>query len=322
VTRPVDVAAAVLLRGDGSFLLAQRPADKVYGGYWEFPGGKIEPNEAPSDALRRELHEELGVDIEHATRWVTRVFAYPHATVRLHFFRVWRWRGEPHGKENQALAWQRIGAVTVGPMLPANEPVLRALALPTEYAISNAGIVGDEAFLHALQRRLDAGLRLLQIREATLDRDRLARLAARAVKLVRGAGGITLVNSDEQLAREVGADGVHLPARELARAQLRPRFEIVGASVHSADELRSAEHLALDFAVLGPVRPTPTHLGAVPLGWEGFESITRDALLPVFAIGGLTTDDLEHAMARGAHGIAMIRGAWTRCEGARGNAER
>ncbi len=308
----IDVAAAVLLRADGRFLLTQRPAGKVYGGYWEFPGGKLEPGEPPARALARELHEELGLDAEAPTPWITRVYTYPHGTVRLHFFRVRRWTGDPHGREGQAFAWQRVEAITVAPLLPANEPVLRALGLPTEYALSNAGEVGDEAFVAALRRRLAGGLRLLQLREKALPRERLLPLARRAAGLVREAGGIVLVNADEALAREAGAQGVHLTAARLAAIEARPAFEWVGASVHTDDELRKAERLGLDLAVLGPVRPTPTHAGAPPLGWDGFERIARDAAIPVFAIGGLAVTDLERAWTHGAHGVAMIRGAWRR----------
>jgi 8-oxo-dGTP diphosphatase len=306
----IDVAAAVLVRADGSFLMAQRPAGKVYGGYWEFPGGKLEPGEPAARALARELHEELGLDIEAATPWITRVYTYPHGTVRLHFFRVRRWQGEPRGREGQAFAWQRVEATTVAPMLPANEPVLRALRLPTEYALSNATQVGDEAFVAALERRLGEGLRLVQLREKAMPRERLARLAARVVRLVRDAGGIVLVSDDETLAREAGAHGVHLTAARLAVIEGRPPFEQVGASIHSGAELRGAERLGIDFAVLGPVHPTPTHPGASPLGWEGFERIARDAAIPVFGIGGLAPGDLERAWMHGAHGLAMIRGAW------------
>jgi len=306
----IDVAAAVLLRADGQFLLTQRPAGKVYGGYWEFPGGKLEPGEPPARALARELHEELGLDIQAATPWITRVYTYPHGTVRLHFFRVRRWNGDPHGREGQAFSWQRVEAIAVAPMLPANEPVLRALALPTEYALSNATEVGDDAFVTALRQRLAQGLRLVQLREKTMPRERLVRLAGTVMSLVREAGGIVLVNADEALAREAGADGVHLTAARLAAIDARPAFEWVGASVHGTAELRQAERLGVDLAVLGPVHPTPTHSGAPPLGWDGFERVARDAAIPVFAIGGLVPGDLERAWTHGAHGIAMIRGAW------------
>ena len=92
----IEVAAAVVQRPDGSFLLARRPAGKVYAGWWEFPGGKIEAGEAPSAALARELHEELGFEVKDSFPWLTRVFTYPHGTVRLHFQRVLCWKGDPH----------------------------------------------------------------------------------------------------------------------------------------------------------------------------------------------------------------------------------
>jgi 8-oxo-dGTP diphosphatase len=311
MTRIVDVAAAVLLRADGSFLLTERPTDKAYGGYWEFPGGKLELGEAPLHALARELREELGVEIEHATPWITRVYSYPHGTVRLHFFRVHRWQGEPRGHEGQGVAWQHADSLTVAPLLPANEPVLRALMLPVEYAISNAGEVGDERFLDALKRRLAAGLRLVQLREKSFEDERLARLAATTSKLVREAGGLLLINSAEPLARAVGAHGVHLTAAELMMATRRPDFEYVAASVHGRGELARAEQLGVDFVVLGPVKTTSTHAGDATLDWDGFELAAHRASVPVFAIGGLVRSDLESAWSHGAHGIAMIRGAWT-----------
>src|SRR5450759_4457425 len=134
-TKIVEVAAAVLQRPDGSFLLAQRPADKIWAGYWEFPGGKIEPGETPYHALVRELREELGITVATAYPWVTRVFTYPHATVRLNFFRVTAWSGDLHPHEGQKFSWQpplslalspegARGRVLVSPVLPANAPIL------------------------------------------------------------------------------------------------------------------------------------------------------------------------------------------------------
>lgn len=308
--RPVEVAAAVLVRPSGEFLLAQRPSRTVYAGYWEFPGGKIEPGETPDQGLRRELREELGIEIEHAYPWMLQTFTYPHATVRLHFFRVMAWRGEAHGREGQHLAWQRCGAIEVGPLLPANAPILRALTLPHEYAVSNAAAVGAELFLRALRRRLATGLKLVQLREPTLDAAELESLATQALRLTRQAGARLLINGDAALAQRVGADGVHLSARQLMQSSTRPDFALVGASVHGTEELRHAEQLGLDFAVLGSVRATPTHPGAAPLGWNGFRAIAQGAHLPIYAIGGMRPDDLVTAWSCGAHGVAMIRGSW------------
>jgi 8-oxo-dGTP diphosphatase len=310
LSAPVDVAVAVLIRSDGAALLAQRPASKVYSGYWEFPGGKIEPGEPVAEALRREIREELGIEIERAYPWITRVFTYPHAKVRLQFYRVTAWRGEPRALEHQAIAWQRPEAIELEPLLPANGPVLRGLLLPAEYAITRAGELGVEPFLLRLGARLRGGLKLVQIREKTLAHRERGDFARRVSALARAHGAKVLVNSDAALAREISADGVHLTAEQLRSATARPDFPLCGASCHSSEELRKAEALGVDFAVLGPVRATPSHPDAVPLGWERFREIAAGAAVPVYALGGIATRDLERALSCGAHGIAMVRGSW------------
>ena len=309
---PVDVAAAVLIRSDGATLLAQRPDGKAYAGYWEFPGGKAEPGEPVAEALRREIREELGVEIERAYPWITRVFVYPHATARLNFHRVFAWRGEPRALEHKALAWQRPEAIAVAPLLPANGPVLRSLLLSPEYAITRAGELGVEPFLLLLEARLRGGLKLIQVREKTLGSRELEDLARRAVGLSRAYGAKVLVNADVALARNIGADGVHLTAEQLRAASGRPDVPWCGVSCHSSEELRRAEALGVDFVVLGPVIATPSHPYSVPLGWERFRGIAAGAGVPVYALGGMVPRDLEQALSCGGHGLAMVRGAWER----------
>ena len=148
----IEVAVAVILRADGSFLLASRPEGKPYAGYWEFPGGKVHSGEPLLHALKRELQEELDIIVQHAYRWITRTFSYPHGTVRLCFFRILEWHGEPRPCENQQLSWQYTGHVDVEPLLPANAPVLRALELPPVYAITDAVKAGPEGVESGLAR--------------------------------------------------------------------------------------------------------------------------------------------------------------------------
>lgn len=309
-TKIVEVAAAVLQKPDGTFLLAQRPKDKIWAGYWEFPGGKVEAGETARDALVRELREELGIEVETAYPWITRVFTYPHATVRLSFFRVTGWRGEMHPHEGQQFSWQHAADVPVSPVLPANAPVLRALQLPSLYAISNADETGVEAFLARLQIRLDAGLRLIQLREKNMTNSELYELALRVVKMAHDRGAKVLLNGDVAMAHELGADGVHLTSAQLAGLAERPQLEWCGASCHTAQELRCAEALGCDFAVLSPVLPTRSHPGAAHLGWQGFAAIAAGASIPVYALGGLNGDDMTCAWQHGAHGIALLRQAW------------
>jgi 8-oxo-dGTP diphosphatase len=134
----VDVAVGVLIRPDGDFLLTSRPADKVYAGYWEFPGGKFEPGESVQQALQRELHEELGLQIDQIEPWRQELVDYPHALVRLHFCKVWAWTGELQMREAQLFAWQRL-PVSVSPVLPGTVPVLQWLAEEREKTGSIAG---------------------------------------------------------------------------------------------------------------------------------------------------------------------------------------
>ena len=124
---PVDVAVGVLIGPDGRFLLTSRPPGKVYAGYWEFPGGKLEAGESVQQALARELHEELGISIGTAHPWQTELFDYPHGLVRLHFCKVFDWQGEFEMREGQRMAWDAL-PVQVGPVLPGTLPVLRWLA--------------------------------------------------------------------------------------------------------------------------------------------------------------------------------------------------
>ncbi len=320
-TRLVEVAVAVLQEADGSFLLARRPAGKMWAGYWEFPGGKIERGETPYHALVRELREELGITVETAYPWLTRIFTYPHATVRLNFFRVIAWSGELHPHEGQEFAWQTSfsreresgqidGNISVSPLLPANAPIVRALALPPVYAISNVRELGEEEFMHRLDVALRNGLRLVQLREKHLARDELRALTLRVVALAHAHGAKVLLNASEALALEAGADGVQLTSAQLMELHERPDVDWCAASCHGKDEVRRAEALGCDFALLSPVLPTQSHPGKPHLGWENFASSAAGSSIPVYALGGLSLADMETAWRHGAHGVALLRQAW------------
>ena len=313
ISRPsnrIEVAAAVITRPDGTFLLSQRPAGKAYAGYWEFPGGKVEPGERPLSALTREVHEELGIDVELAYPWLTRDYDYEHAAVRLRFFRVVRWSGTLTGRESQICSWQSPAAVDVAPLLPANAPIMRALQLPPVYGITHAGDFGPGVFMTRLEKALREGLRLLQVREKGIPENELAGFLAQVLRQARGYGARVLLNGSAGLAQRAGADGIHLTARQLMALDGRPALELVGASCHNEEELARAVSTQADFIVLGPVRPTPSHPGTPAIGWSRFARLIEDYPLPVYALGGLTPSDLETAWRAGAHGISMMRGAW------------
>ncbi len=306
----VHAAVAVLQRSDGSVLLGQRPEGKPWAGWWEFPGGKIEDGETPLRALERELHEELGIEVTEATPWLTRTFAYPERTVRLNFFMVRQWQGEPHGREGQQLSWQQPAVLTVAPLLPANVPILGALQLPSTYAISNLAEMGEAGFMTALAQAFDQGLRLLQWREKQLSGEVQLPLLQRVVAMANACGARVLVNTDIDLARRSGAHGVHLTAAALMSMRQKPEGLLCAASCHNTAELAHAAALALDLVVLSPVLPTASHPGANTLGWSAFAEMAAGLPMPVYALGGMRPQDLQTAWQHGAHGIAMQRAGW------------
>lgn len=313
----VDVAAGLILRADGKLLLGQRPEGKPWAGWWELPGGKLEPGETVLQALARELDEEIGIRVTQAHPWVTYVHAYPHTTVRLAFCHVTGWEGEPQGLENQRLEWvDPAQAGTVGDLLPATLPPLRWLALPTSYGISSIGTrAGVSDFLIRLDAALARGLKLVQLREphwpdgvaSTSLHDVLQEVRRRC----HAHGARVLVNSLHPAAWWREADGVQLRSADAQALNSRPELPahaLVGVSAHNNAQIVHARQLDADFAVLGPVLETPSHPGEPGIGWDGFEAGNRDAGLPVFALGGQSAQTYSEARRHGAHGIAGIRG--------------
>lgn len=307
--KATEVAVGVLLRPNGDVLLADRPQGKPYAGYWEFPGGKIEPGESVAAALQRELREELGIDIAPPTPWVTMEYDYPHAYVRLHFCRVTSWQGELRGHEGQQFAFFSPAGALPQPLLPATVVPLKWLRLPSTYAISNVAALGLNEFKQRAEAALVRGVKLIQLREPTLDETTLSALIEQWAPRAQ-----LLVSSRHARALWVQAQGVHLTARDLmsstARSELPAACRWVGASVHTRAELEHAARIGCDFAAVGPVLPTPSHPHATTLGWEGFAELIQSATLPVYALGGMKAADLQLAQSIGAHGVALLSAAW------------
>jgi len=310
---PVDVVCGVVWSADGRYLLAQRPEGRIWDGYWEFPGGKIESGEAPAEAIGRELAEELGIRVTRADPWLLKVFDYPHARVRLHFFHVREWSGNPVCLEGQQLHWQRPGdPCTAGPLLPANESILRALDLSSLFPVTPDNSVTHVRALALVNARLSrlpwaVGPRFLQVRRGEVTAAEWRDWSV----LCAGHGVTAVLNTTPDLARTLGASAVHLSAARLAGLHQRTdHLTLMGASVHSRAEIERAACLGLDYVVLGSVRDTASHPGHPGMGWITWADTARWASIPVYAIGGLRPDDLEDARRLGASGIAMIRGAW------------
>ena len=309
---PIHVVAGVLRDDAGRVLVAQRPIGKHLAGLWEFPGGKCEPGEARQAALRRELHEEIGVRAGALQPLIAITWAYPEKSILLDVYRVLDWDGDAHGREDQALRWISVDGLAEIDMPAADRPVVTALRLPSCYAITPEPSSDHEKFLQQLAQALDSGVKLLELRSKHLPPEHLRTLATRAQQGASSASAQLLLNGNIALARELGMAGVHLPAAELLRCDARPlpADRWVAASCHDERELAHAAAIGVDFAVLGPVLPTPTHPQAAALGWPRFSELCGAAQIPVYALGGLAASDHAQAVAAGGQGIAGISAFW------------
>ncbi|WP_397473911.1 thiamine phosphate synthase [Pusillimonas sp.] len=219
----VDVAAGLILRPGNELLLAERPGDKPWSGWWELPGGKIEPGETVLQALARELKEELDITVTESARWVTHIHEYPKTIVRLSFCKVTGWQGTPTGIEGQQLAWIRTDrSLEIGPLLPATEPPLRWLQLPERYLLTSIGSSdGLAGFLEKLEASLQQNNKtMVQFREPQWAREaEPAEVYAgfeAVLDICRKADSPCLVNSIHPEAWWSLADGVHLRAQDAA----------------------------------------------------------------------------------------------------------
>lgn len=312
--KPIHVAAGIITDADGRVLIARRPSGTHQGGLWEFPGGKLEPSETSAQGLARELDEELGIQVMAAQPLICMHHDYGDRLVRLDILRVLSYRGDPSGREGQALDWIKPQDMDPRQFPAADRPVISALRLPTRYLITGADPRRPDAFVARLSQALSQRrLRMVQLRAPALGDREYAALAERCAPICQQAEAQLMLNCDPALASRLPGAGVHLTEARLSSLNERPpvaQNRLLGASCHSAAALAKAGELGLDYALLSPVQRTQSHPGAAPLGWSAFGALVDQARLPVYALGGLSESHLDTAIRHGAQGIASISGFW------------
>ncbi|MEO8460448.1 MAG: Nudix family hydrolase [Dokdonella sp.] len=305
----VHVVAGVVRDKDQRILLAQRRPGAHLAGMWEFPGGKLETGESREAGLKRELDEEIGIDVIAARPLIQVAFRYPEKNVLLDVHEITEYRGTPGPREGQPLAWATLDELDEYPMPEADRPVIAALRLPETYAITPPLVAArHKAVVAGIETTLVMGCRLIALRLPAWRIDAITTLVNRILPACRTLSARLLLHDDYELAVALGADGVHLSAarsRSLSRRPV-PTSMILGVSCHGADELAHAASIGADFATLSPVLATRSHPQAIPLGWARFAELTHDAMLPVFALGGLGRNDVDTARSAGGQGIAAI----------------
>ena len=306
----IRVACGVLQRPDGRVLIAQRPHGKLAAGKWEFPGGKLEAGESASQALVRELYEELGIAVQAATPLIRFRYDYSDRRVDLDTLRVTAWRGEPQAREQQQFDWRLPQNLADLDVLPTVAPIAAALQLPSHYVFTPP--VADAAALLAELHRLPAGA-LLRLRMPQLGDAAYEQQARQLLPACHARGLRLMLDRDPQQVDRLGADGWHASDARLRALRGRPLPAgcWFAASLHDAASVAAARRCGADFAVLGPVQSTPSHPESRPLGWDAFAALVQTAAMPVYALGGVGPAQLSAAQQHGAQGTAGIRAYWS-----------
>jgi 8-oxo-dGTP diphosphatase len=304
----LNVAVAVIRDTDGRILLTRRRKGTHLEGLWEFPGGKLEPNESIGEALKREILEETGLVILDHRALIGIRHHYPEKSVFLDVHLVTATAGEASGREGQEITWCDLSDIDQYELPAADKPILTSLRLPSLYAISPPSFENETVFLDELRATLDSGVRLVQLRLSGYDN--ISSIAGNVFDICQSSNAKLMVK-DADLAADLGC-GLHLRATDLVNLSDRPLpdDQLLAASCHSQEELHRAQQIGVDFVTLSPVLPTASHPEAEPLGWNGFSGLVDSFNLPVFALGGLGADACEDAWRRGAQGVAGIRGLW------------
>ncbi len=312
----------VVQTSDGRVLLAERTNRQVAAGYWELPGGKIEPGETPQQAAARELQEETGLTPIGLTPWLSYEHQFPTKRLRLHFFRTQGWQGSPHGREGQRLAWVHPGAPHIQPVLASNDRALFALSLPRTYMVADfcAGSRPD-AVLAGIRDALSGGATLMRVRINAASPGQAATLLARVAGLAAAFPAARVFAPSVMDARRAGLAGVHSTAYALRQLTARPPALFWAATCHTASDLARAVSLGADFVVLSPIRTDPEWPSQAPIGWDGLRRTAAQTSVRIYAHGGLTPGDAQAAQHAGAAGLVLpcapARPCWANNSGTR-----
>ena len=287
--KQVHVAVAVIEAKNGDICIAKRAEHQHQGGLWEFPGGKVESGETITEALQREIYEELGVNVHQHNPLISVRYRYPDKHVLLDVHRVHDFSGEAHGKEGQPVIWCPKSELRNYQFPAANKGILNALLLPNRLVIIDSA---DSEQLTKLQDQYSPTALAMYLRN------------------VKGvdSGVVSKLQDDGFLVMQKGdTDMRHLTSAQLMDTRTRPSVSWLSAACHNEAEVERANDLAADFIFISPVNDTPSHPDAKGIGWEQFQSLAELAHMPVYALGGVGLEDLETALAHGAQGIAGIR---------------
>ena len=307
----IQVAVAVIVDQAQRVLIARRARHVHQGDCWEFPGGKVDPDETTYDALCREIREELHIHIQAAQPLIKILHHYHDKSVLLDVWRVTNYQGEPQGAEGQVVTWHPVADLEYEQFPAANRKIIFALQYPSSLLIT-----GDFStildFNSKLELALQSGVKLVQLRSKLKPDELMYQAIVQSAKvLCETAGAHLLLNSATDMANSMQL-GLHLNSQQLHDYQQRPisSDRWLSASCHNLVDIKQAEKLQADFILLSPVKHTSSHPDLAGMGWETFSTLLANSPVPAYALGGLSMADINDARQAGAQGIAAISALW------------
>jgi 8-oxo-dGTP diphosphatase len=319
VSRVIHVAVGVIIgrhgasaEEHGAILIAKRPDKTHQGGLWEFPGGKVEGSETLFDALKRELQEELAIEVIATEPLIKIRHDYGDKAVLLDVHKVTEFLGQPQGNEGQPIQWVTPSSLHKYEFPAANRPIITAINLPQRLLITGEFTELSD-FLARIESALQKGIRMVQLRLQTSDA--IAMHMGSVAEICNRYSAKLAINTSPQLFTDLSTSsnvGLHLNSSQLLSCNTRHVSDstLLGASCHTENEIKHAEKIGVNYICLSPVQATNSHPNQEGMGWDRFRSLVDNATIPVYALGGMTESDLAIALENGAQGIAAISEWW------------
>jgi 8-oxo-dGTP diphosphatase len=303
--KTIKAVVGVLRNHVNEILIAKRQDHQFMPGFWELPGGKIEPGESDQEAIIRELKEELGIVVADLSIHQTMVYQYTDRIIELSIYNISKYQNIPEGIEGQEITWSGVDQLSTFNLLPTMKAFIDSITLPNKYWITPSSNHQSDKWIKKFDEKLKQNISLIQLRsKVKLDSGFITDLHEKCkqnnVKL--------LLNTPNKNFSESCGDGWHLTTSEMLKMNNRPcsNDKILGVSTHDLTEALKAQKMGADFVVISPVQATQTHPGTTPIGWEAAQEVVTKLNIPVYFLGGMALNDLDKTLNLGAQGIAGV----------------
>lgn len=311
--KTLHVAVGVIENSKNEILISKRQSYQDHPGLWEFPGGKLQDNESVTEALAREFKEELDIEIHEQRPLIQILHSYIDYTVLLDVWKINKWSGHAQGREGQKIQWQCKNKLQDRYYPEANKSIIQAIQLSDIYFITpEPALYEEEFFLERVSSIIKSGVGLMQFRCKTQPIIEHHALIKNISNICKQYNAKLVINTfPENDILEI-ADGLHINSQLLKSLSVRPisNDRLFSVSCHTEQEVKKAKEIDADMILLGPVNNTSSHLEKTGIGWQQFKEIRSNCNIPVYALGGMSIEDMEDAWQHGAQGVAMINHLW------------